>query len=768
MTPGKTRQELAWLLERLSRLNECVLRINSGLDLDTVLQEAADGARSLVGARYGVIVTMDDAGMPQTFVASGLTAEQKRQIQSWQPEGLRLFEHLRDLGGPIRLADWPEYVRSIGLSPHGVLGKSFMSVPMDGRGRQFGHFFLADKNDGTAFGDVCEETLKLFATQVSNAIANARTYAGEQRARAELEGMLGAAPTGLVVFRRRGEGPPLVNQEARRLTASLADKEQSAEDILETLRVQRPDGRVIDRDDLLRGETVWAEEVKLSMPGGRGVWVLAHAAPLRSAAGEIVSAMVAMQDLGPIRRRERMYHDFLAMVSHELRTPLSAIRGSATTLLEDADALDSAEMREFHRIIAEQAGRMRVLIGDLLDVGRIRSGTLSVAVERSDVGAVIEQAKVAFTNGGEPHRLRVELPPGLPPVMADPGRIAQVLGNLLSNAARHAAEGSIIRIGAAHEDSHVAVSVSDAGTGFTPDQARLLFQADTRTENGHPEGTGIGLVICKGLVEAHGGRIWAESPGPGQGATFTFTLPVAGTGDEPAGSAAQPAPERPARILIVDDDPHALRFLRDTLRKAGFAPLVTGDHRDVPRLLRTEKPELVLLDLALSGADGLDLLQRLPGLADLPVIVVSGYDREETIAKALDAGAADYVVKPCSPGELAARVRSALRRRKPANFVLGELEIDYGRRRVSVAGAAVELTATEYEILSVLSLDAGKVVTYEELLRRIWNRSGSADSSLVRMQLSGLRRKLGDRAENPTWIFNRRGVGYRMASPGES
>ena len=768
MEADKTRQELEELCERLRFLNGCLQRIGSGLDLDAVLQEAVDGACSLVGASYGVIVTTDDAGRPRTFTASGLTAEAMRQLQGWQ-QGERLFAHLRDLGRPIRLADFPEYVRSVGLSPHAILGQHFMSVPIGSRGRQFGHFFLGDKNDGTAFGAACEDTLTMFATQVSNAIANARTYRGEQRARAELEGVLDAAPTGLIVFRRRDEGPPLINREARRLMAPLADGEQSLDDILEPLEARRHDGTLIDRDDILGGETVWAEEVQLSMPGGRSVQVLANAVPLRIAPGDTVSAVVAMQDLEPIRRRERMSHSFLAMVSHELRTPLSAIRGSVTTLLEDADALDSAEMREFFRVIAEQSSHMRALIGDLLDVGRIRSGMLSVAAEPSDVRALIERAKAAFTNGDAPGSLRVDLPPDLPPVMADPGRIAQVLGNLLSNAARHASDGSTIRIAAAREDPYVAVSVCDEGTGFTPEQARLLFRENTGAANGYAEGAGIGLVVCKGLVEAHGGRLRAESPGPGLGATFTFTVPVAETRDEPAASAATPAAGRPARILVVDDDPEALRFLRNTLRTAGFAPMVTGDHRDLPRLLRTERPELVLLDLALPGADGIDLLQRLPGLADLPVIVVSGYSREETIAKALDAGATDYVVKPCSAGELAARVRAALRRRRtPAKFALGELAIDFGRQRVHVAGRAVELTATEYEVLSVLAHGAGKVVTYDELLRRVWHRSDSSDSTLVRMQVSALRRKLGDDAENPTWIFSQRGVGYRMASPGES
>ena len=767
MEAGKTRQELERQCARLEFLNGCLLRIGSGLDLDTVLQEAADDACSLVGASHGVIVTTDDAGMPQTFTASGLTAEQMEHVQGWQ-HGERLFAHLRDLGRPIRVVDFPGYVRSIGLSPHAVFGQCFMSAPMSNRGRQFGHFFLGDKKDGTAFGDVCEETLTMFAAQASNAIANARTHKDEQRARSELEGVLDAAPTGLIVFRRRGQGAPMINREARRLIARLADGEQSAEDIFETAEAWRSDGTEIRRDDILRGETVWGEEVQLSVPGGRSVQVLANAAPLRTAAGEIVSAVVAMQNMEPIRRRDRMYHDFLAMVSHELRTPLSAVTGAASTLLDDAAALDRAEMRDFLRVIVEQAGRMRALTGDLLDVGRIRSGVLSVATEPSDVRALIERAKAAFTNGGEGRALRVDLPSGLPPVMADPGRIAQVLGNLLSNAARHAPEGSTIRIAAAHEDPYVAVSVCDEGAGFTPEQARLLFRENTHAGNGHAAGAGLGLVICKGLVEAHGGRIRGESPGPGLGATFTFTVPVAGTGDEPAGGAAPPAAERPARILVVDDDPDALRFLRDTLRQAGFEPFVTADHADIPRLLRREKPDLVLLDLSLPGADGIDLLQRLPGLVDIPVIIVSGYGREETVAKALDAGAEDYVVKPCFAGELTARVRAALRRRRPpAEFVLGELAIDYGRRQVRVAGRAVELTATEYEVLSVLSRAAGKVVTSDELLRRVWKRSESADTSLVRMQVRGLRRKLGDDPARPAYILNQRGVGYRVPRPEE-
>ena len=175
---------------------------------------------------------------------------------------------------------------------------------------------------------------------------------------------------------------------------------------------------------------------------------------------------------------------------------------------------------------------------------------------------------------------------------------------------------------------------------------------------------------------------------------------------------------------------------------------------------------LVVLDLILPGTDGIELMETVPALADLPVIFISGYGRDETVARALAAGAEDYIVKPFSPTELTARIGAALRRRaEPDPFVLGELAIDYDHRRVTLAGRPVKLTATEYDVLRVLSRGEGRVATYEALLRQVWRGKGHANPKLVRAYVKRLRGALGDDTSQPTYIFTERGVGYRMARP---
>ena len=404
----------------------------------------------------------------------------------------------------------------------------------------------------------------------------------------------------------------------------------------------------------------------------------------------------------------------------------------------------------------------------------IVTGTLSVSPEPTEVAALVDRARSTFLSVAGGRILDIDLPEDLPPVMADRARIVQVLGNLLSNAARHSPESAPVRVAAERDGVHVAVSVTDKGRGVPAERLPHLFRKHAAATGGDGVGGGgLGLTICKGLVEAHGGRIRAESGGPGRGTTFTFTVPLA---EEAAGSAGpEPPPRRPSRkarektrILVVDDDPQMLRYVRDALTRAGYEAIVTGDCGELADLVRSRRPALVLLDLLLPGTDGIVLMERIPELGDLPVIFISAYGRDETVARALDAGATDYIVKPFSPSELTARVRAALRRRtQPEPFVLGELTVHYDQRRVTVAGRPVALTPTEYDLLRVLSVNAGRPLTYDSLLGEVWRRRkpGATDPKLVHAVARRLRGKLGDDPANPAYLRNQHGVGYLMPHP---
>ena len=776
MTESKpTAAQHEALRARVSALSAASLRISASLDLETVLNEVVDSARTLTGARFGAIATIDEAGAPQDFVTSGFTEEEHRRIAEWS-DGPRLFEHFRDLPGPVRIADVPAYVQELGFPTDRLPSKTFQGTPMRHRGVHVGNFYLVEKEGGDAFTDQDEEILVLIASQAATAIANARAYRAERRARADLEALIETSPVGVVVLDGRTGHPVSLNREARRIVETLRMPGHTAEDLLGILTCRFADGREIALDRLplasalSRAETVRAEEIVLTTPDGRSVTTLVNATPIDAEDGTLASVVVTMQDLAPLQELERMRAQFLGMVSHELRVPLTSIKGSSAAALGAARPVAPAETREFFRIIDDQADRMIGLIADLLDAGRIETGTLSVSPEPSQVRALVDQARATFVSGGGRHAVRIDLPTDLPTVLADRQRIVQVLNNLLANAARHCPDSAAIRIAAERDGVHVAVSVSDEGRGIAPERLRHLFRkypAAGDREDGL--GGGLGLAICKGLVEAHGGRIRAESGGVGLGARFTFTLPVAATAVAVPGRPDRPgAQTEAAPILVVDDDPETLRHVRDTLTDAGFAPLVTGDHRQILRILLAEKPRLVLLDLMLPGTDGIELMQTIPELADLPVIFISGYGRDETIARALEAGADDYIVKPFSPTELTARIRAVLRRRSAAApFTLRHLAIDYDRRQVTVAGRAVALTATEFELLRVLSQGAGRVLTHETLLRRVWAERAKGNSKIVRAYVKRLRSKLGDDAGRPALIFNERGVGYRMARPGD-
>ncbi len=779
--------ENAALRDRLAQLSAASLRINESLDFDTVLQEVLDSARSLTGARYGVITTTDEAGRADDVVTSGLTAEGHEGL--WAiPGGLNIFESLSQIPTALRLRDLGSYTRTLGIPEFipPVTVRAFLGTPMRQRGLRVGTFYLAEKEDGPEFTIEDEETLMMFASQAALVVSNARRHREEQRARADLEALVNTSPVGVVVLEARVGSPVSLNREAKRIFGALEMANAPLQDLVEVMTVRRADGREVPLNELPLqqalegGETVRAEEMVFRVPDGRSVSALVNATPIHSPEGDIDSFVVTLQDMTPLEELERMRAEFLGMVSHELRTPLTSIRGSATDLLDDSSGLNPAEMRQYHRIILEQTDRMRGLIGDLLDVAHIETGSLSVDPEPADVASLVDEARKTFLSGGGRNGLHIDIPPDLPRVMADRGRVIQVLGNLLSNAARHSQDSYPIRVTAVRKNLHVEFAIADEGKGIKAEHLPQLFRKHARLKGGErerdPAGVGLGLAICKGIVEAHGGRIWAESDGSGLGARFTFTIPAAD--EEPVAVATSSGHSPPRsqrelpRILVVDDEPQALRHVRDALAKAGFAPIVTGDPEEALRIMGEYEPQLVLLDLMLPGSDGIELMEAILELADVPVIFLSAYGQEEVVAKAFDRGAADYVVKPFAPTELAARIRSALRRgtgtsrpELPERFVLGEMTIDYAEHEVTIAGRPIPLTTTEYRLLAELATAAGSVLTYRQLLWRVWKVGDEGDVRPVRTIVKSLRQKLGDDANNPVYIFNKPRVGYGLATP---
>ena len=773
--------------ERLSRLSEASHRINESLDFDTVLSGVLDSACTLTGAKYGVITLLNESGQVQNFLAHGMTSEKAQALWN-MPQHMKFFENLGKISEPMRVRDFRSYVRELGFPefrppPTASSVLAFLMVPILYLNELAGHIYVGEKGDGREFTLEDEEILVVLASQAALAIANARRYREEQETRAYLETLIHNSPIGVAVFNAKTGELVSYNRETARMFEGLRTPGQPLEHLLRVMTIRRADGREYTLKEvpvggkLKDGETERAEEIVYSVPDGRSLTALVNGTPIRSEDGEIISFVFTLQDMEPLKEMERMRAEFLAMVSHELRTPLSSVKGSITTLLNPSTILNPTETLQFHQIIDAQTDRMRELISDLLDVARIESGTLSVFPKPTEVGDLINEANNAFQSGGARHKLHIDLDSDLPWIMADRLRMIQVLSNLLTNAARHSPDTLPIRVSASREGLLVVISVSDKGRGIPAASLPGLFRKFSRIDAEEQGGdTGLGLAICKGIVEAHGGRIWAESAGTGLGTTFSFTVPIVEQPEKVSPSkpiqsstpSSQQAMEERVRILVVDDDFLALRYVRDALSKAGYTPIVTGDPQEALALMYEMKPQLALLDLMLPGTDGIELMKEILEIGAVPVIFLSAYGQDHFIARAIDMGAADYVVKPFSPTELTARIRGALRKWAGPDplepFVLGELVIDYVTRQVTLAGEPVRLTAIEYRTLVELSLNAGQVLTYEYLLSKIWDVGSHGDLRPMRTVMSTLRRRLGDDADSPTYIFTEPRVGYRMAS----
>ena len=389
---------------------------------------------------------------------------------------------------------------------------------------------------------------------------------------------------------------------------------------------------------------------------------------------------------GEAERMSTVKDEFLATLSHELRTPLNAILGWSQILRNGKGRQDVLRGLE---VIERNARAQTQLIEDLLDMSRITSGTLRLDVQPVSpvtfVEAAIETLKPAFDAKGI--RLETFLDPSTGPIAGDPGRLQQVVWNLLSNGVKFTPKGGKVQLVLHRVNSQIEIQVADTGAGITPEFLPFLFQrfrqGDHSTTRKHG-GLGLGLSIVKSLVELHGGGVVASSPGEGQGTTVTVSLPLlavhqqAGAGGRvhPGSEVSSQAPAALSRelegirVLVVDDQPDARDLLTRVLEDGGAEVVAASSGADALARIAEQAPDVLLSDIGMPGMDGFELLRRVRSLSPAPAgrtpaIALTAFSRSEDRTRALRAGFVVHVTKPVDPSELVATVASVAGRLNP-------------------------------------------------------------------------------------------------------
>ena len=226
------------------------------------------------------------------------------------------------------------------------------------------------------------------------------------------------------------------------------------------------------------------------------------------------------------------------------------------------------------------------------------------------------------------------------------------------------------------------------------------------------------------------------------------------------------------KILIVEDERRIANFMSAVLTANRYDTVLASCGREAQSMISSHCPDLIILDMGLPDMDGLEIIRNVRSWTQLPVIVVSARTHEREKVEALDAGADDYITKPFGTNELLARIRTALRHTRSraagdvsaakSSFAAGELTIDYNKRQVQLGGENIHLTQNEFRIVSLLSANAGKVLTYDFILKELWGPAAKGDNQALRVHMANIRRKLEKNPAEPQYIFTEVGVGYRM------
>ena len=428
-------------------------------------------------------------------------------------------------------------------------------------------------------------------------------------------------------------------------------------------------GDRVDVSAAWRGDTLRAREVGFHRPGGARAELLLNAGPLVAAGGERLGAVITLTDITALREAQHELHrkasaleeadlrkdEFLAMLAHELRNPLAPIRSSLEIM--KLRGMEDPMLRKCQDVIERQTHQLTRLVDDLLEVSRIRTGKIQLRTERVSLAVAvsrgIETSRPVID--AKHHRLTVNVPDAPIWVPADLTRVAQVIGNLVNNAAKYSEDGSEIVVRVGQEDLVGVISVRDSGIGIPREMLATVFDLFTQVRGSIDRsqgGLGIGLALVKQLVVMHGGEVEARSEGPGHGSEFIVRLPL--WTDEHAAAAASTIAAvatlgTSRRVLVVDDNQDALEILADLLALLGHQVRTAADGPSAITAATEFHPDIVLCDIGLPLMDGYEVVAELrarPTFARTRFIALTGYGRDEDRQRSHAAGFHAHLVKP--------------------------------------------------------------------------------------------------------------------------
>jgi signal transduction histidine kinase/ActR/RegA family two-component response regulator len=377
----------------------------------------------------------------------------------------------------------------------------------------------------------------------------------------------------------------------------------------------------------------------------------------------------------------RIKDEFLAIVSHELRSPLNPILGWAKLLkkrsLNEAATLRAVETIERNAEIQAQ------LIDDLLDISRILRGKLALSLEAVNLATVIEAAldTVRLAAEAKSIEINLDLDPRVASVKGDSSRLQQIVWNLLSNAIKFTPSGGKVEVYLKQIDGYVEIQVKDTGKGISSEFLPYVFeyfrQADSSITR-RSGGLGLGLAIVRQLVELHGGRVWAESPGEEQGATFTVSLPAlqksltlaqrdSNLYEDSYSFSVVYAPLKGIKVLVVDDDVDTREFLAFLLEQQGAIVTVAASANEALNAIAQSQPDLLLSDLGMPEVDGYALIRKIRTMSNdqggqIPAIALTAYAAETTQQQVFAAGFQLHIAKPADPSKLITAIASLVKK----------------------------------------------------------------------------------------------------------